>query len=360
MRENGCYNVIMKSLFLSVCLFLFFLIFTANAQTTVISNPYSSTVDLGQATANNQALPVVACTDLSYDLFYGLSDSGQDQSVLKLQNYLLKTGYLNATPNGYFGPATLSAVKRFQTANSISSTGRVGPITRKAIKDKSCASSHNNPPVSNSNTNPAVVDQDKITVISPVASSTLASDSKHLIQWKSVPNSIYSISLEDKYGVGAGHVAQSVSGNSYEWTVGKVFSTKVNREIFVVPGVYRIHMINSGFVSSVPEQYSDFFTIIGKPIKISAVLPTTVSNKESSQAVIYGDGFDDTTMIHFDINNNGRKVKPHYISTDGKILIFNVPQGLYPNQYWLTVNNTYSEGATSTPSNPVSFTVTNQ
>src|ERR1035437_7496723 len=64
------------------------------------------------------------CLQLNSDLSYGMSDQSPSQSVYLLQGYLQGLSYLSATPNGHFGLATLSAVKIFQMANSISSTDR--------------------------------------------------------------------------------------------------------------------------------------------------------------------------------------------------------------------------------------------
>ena len=50
------------------------------------------------------------CTNLSSDLSYGMNDS----SVLALQSYLVSTGYLDAAPNGNFGPATFASVIAFK------------------------------------------------------------------------------------------------------------------------------------------------------------------------------------------------------------------------------------------------------
>jgi hypothetical protein len=277
---------------------------------------------------------------------------------------------LTATPNGYFGTGTLSAVKIFQTANSISSTGRVGPATRKAIKNLSCnggnASSTNSPTVAanpiqspSATNNSTDINANNLTVISPEASSTLATGTKYRVQWKNYTGAIYSILLEDKYGTGAGYVASSVSGNTYDWDVGKVYSARSNTNVVVTPGVYRIHLRNNGF-SSVPDQYSGLFTVLGKPLTINTMIPTTVSNKGDSDVVIYGSGFDSTTRVNFDVYNYGRVIQPDYISHDGKILVFSVPQGFYTGQYSITVNNRYEDGATSTPSNSLNLNVSAQ
>ncbi len=57
--------------------------------------------------------------------------------VTALQEALAGKGYLTATPNGRFGPATLAGVKKFQCAQNIvcsgSSYGMVGPKTQAAL-----------------------------------------------------------------------------------------------------------------------------------------------------------------------------------------------------------------------------------
>ncbi len=74
-----------------------------------------------------------ACIDLTLDLQYGQTSA----NVTILQQFLVEEGLLLVAPTGYFGNATLSAVKAFQTQKGILSSGYVGPITRAAIKSAS-------------------------------------------------------------------------------------------------------------------------------------------------------------------------------------------------------------------------------
>ncbi len=53
--------------------------------------------------------------------------SGAD--VLALQQFLVTQGYLTTTPNGTYGPATIKAVRAFQAAHGLTSTGSVGTQT---------------------------------------------------------------------------------------------------------------------------------------------------------------------------------------------------------------------------------------
>ena len=63
----------------------------------------------------------------NFSRYLGYGDNGGD--VLQLQKLLSEQGYLTAIPNGHYGPATTSAVKKFQQAHGISAVGSVGPIT---------------------------------------------------------------------------------------------------------------------------------------------------------------------------------------------------------------------------------------
>ena len=63
--------------------------------------------------------------------YLGAGDKGDD--VLKLQKLLSEKGYLTATPNGYYGVGTKSAVQKFQKANGIKQTGNVGQATKDAL-----------------------------------------------------------------------------------------------------------------------------------------------------------------------------------------------------------------------------------
>lgn len=60
------------------------------------------------------------------DLMIGMTS----QDVMELQTRLKAEGYFTATPTGYFGPLTATAVRAYQSAHGISATGYVGALTR--------------------------------------------------------------------------------------------------------------------------------------------------------------------------------------------------------------------------------------
>ncbi|MBW4688109.1 MAG: peptidoglycan-binding protein [Komarekiella atlantica HA4396-MV6] len=57
-----------------------------------------------------------------------IGDRGEPVRVL--QQHLIQAGYLEGEPNGYYGPYTADAVRRFQAANYLSASGVAGPTTR--------------------------------------------------------------------------------------------------------------------------------------------------------------------------------------------------------------------------------------
>ncbi len=57
-----------------------------------------------------------------------LGDRGEAVRVLQAQ--LIKAGYLQGEPNGYYGAYTADAIKRFQANNYLAASGIAGPTTR--------------------------------------------------------------------------------------------------------------------------------------------------------------------------------------------------------------------------------------
>lgn len=81
------------------------------------------------------ATPVTSCNSV---ISSSLSSGSRGNQVVLLQNFLNRAGYLDASPNGNFGPATRAAVKAFQRDNSINPTGTVGEATRNALNERLC------------------------------------------------------------------------------------------------------------------------------------------------------------------------------------------------------------------------------
>jgi hypothetical protein len=93
-----------------------------------------------QVVQNTATLPVVnRCITLTNtNLRYGVRDTSANKDVAALQSFLSAQGYLKSAPTGFFGALTLAAVKKYQVAYFIQTTGFVGPITRASIKVQSC------------------------------------------------------------------------------------------------------------------------------------------------------------------------------------------------------------------------------
>lgn len=77
------------------------------------------------------------CVDFTAPLFNLDMGYGDDHYyVLLLQRALVLEGFGSFQPNGHFGPATRTAVKAYQAAHNIRTTGSVGPLTRTALNAK--------------------------------------------------------------------------------------------------------------------------------------------------------------------------------------------------------------------------------
>lgn len=78
------------------------------------------------------------CAILNRNLSRG--KSGDD--VRGLQEFLTSEGFLNATATGFFGPATASAVAKWQASEGVTSIGSFGPLSRERLKIR-CGNSGN-------------------------------------------------------------------------------------------------------------------------------------------------------------------------------------------------------------------------
>ena len=80
-----------------------------------------------------------SCVDLSNNLRYRMRDANTNNEVSDLQDFLNAEGFLSSEATGFFGSATLKAVKAYQSSIGLSPTGYVGPLTRANIKTVTCS-----------------------------------------------------------------------------------------------------------------------------------------------------------------------------------------------------------------------------
>jgi peptidoglycan hydrolase-like protein with peptidoglycan-binding domain len=74
-----------------------------------------------------------------------LKQGSENDEVMELQKVLQRLGYLTVAPNGYFGPSTFAAVKKFQAAHGLDQLGAVGPGTRLELNSLSQTSTQSTP-----------------------------------------------------------------------------------------------------------------------------------------------------------------------------------------------------------------------
>lgn len=104
---------------------------------------------LSGAPAQTQPTPAVSS---SYIFTMNLKQGSENDDVLELQKILKKLGYLTVEPNGYFGPSTVAAVKKFQAAHGLDQLGIVGPGTRLELNSLTSGSVTSTPSVNTGTT----------------------------------------------------------------------------------------------------------------------------------------------------------------------------------------------------------------
>lgn len=94
-----------------------------------------------------------SCIDFQSDFAKG----EETRDVLTLQNFLAQKGLLTVNPNGYFGPSTFLALKRYQSGIGATSSGEVNSSTRLALKNETCTNqiASSNTPSVNQSFNPS-------------------------------------------------------------------------------------------------------------------------------------------------------------------------------------------------------------
>lgn len=297
------------------------------------------------------------CINLTTNLSQGMTDATTGGQVSVLQSYLVSAGYLSAKPNGVFGPATFAAVKSFQSANSISTTGSVVVMTRAAISIKSCLGSTaqiTTPVVTTpTSANPSSTVAPVITT-APTTGQTLGLGDTFTIKWTGPSNINYSVVLEDSNGVAQGFITAGSYANQYLWQVGNVNNSN-SGQMSVPPGTYRVHVEDASVGPQSSDKPSGTFTISSN-MNISQIFPRTVPADGNTTVIIYGAGFNSNSMVYiYGYGNTG----VHYVSPDGRAIAFTIPTGTYPGAHAVSVINAYGTENVNVESNQTSITVIN-
>jgi peptidoglycan hydrolase-like protein with peptidoglycan-binding domain len=269
-----------------------------------------------------------------------------------LQNFLYSAGYLPAAPNGNFGPATLAAVKRFQATYGISAVGSVGPLTRAALKLKTCTNIAQTTPTSPS-TPASNQSASAIAVTSPGTGETLRLGSQYTIKFTAQASGPYNLVLEDATGTRFGYILPGTYNKEYVWTVGNVIdASQPSGQTVVPPGTYRVHA-ESTSGQQATDKLSGVFTI-SSDLVLSDFAPRSAAIGVGQSVAAFGSGFNSSSMIS--LYGYGT-VPALYVSPDGTILIFEVPAATYPGARMISVINRYGSSDTSVESNQSSITL---
>lgn len=134
----------------------------------------------------------------SYAFTTNMTIGSQGTEVSNLQQILINGGYLTAvaTPTGYFGPATKTALTRYQEANGIApATGYFGAITMSFLNKGSLPTTNapitSTPPTSQSSTNNTSPAQPENTTVNTTPISTPQTAQDNWNTYQSVAFSIF-------------------------------------------------------------------------------------------------------------------------------------------------------------------------
>lgn len=118
------------------------------AQLTQLITFLQSQIGGAQTTGAAPAAPAAEpCIDIPVDLKPNYFDVGGPGPITRLQEFLKETGDFTREPTGYYGPATIAAVQKWQSRHGLVSSGTpetngygaVGPRTRAAMRGSACA-----------------------------------------------------------------------------------------------------------------------------------------------------------------------------------------------------------------------------
>ncbi len=125
-----------------------FLVFGGHGQVAHSNNARVDTTQYVQAAVDTRAdasaswkKEELTCTTIEHTLRLGSRDRNTDNDVTELQTFLRAEGYLRNQPSGFFGFATLRAVRSFQAAEGLKVTGVVQEETQAKIEAVSCVES---------------------------------------------------------------------------------------------------------------------------------------------------------------------------------------------------------------------------
>ena len=340
------------------------------------------------------------CVSLTNNLRYRSTDAQVGGDVTALQDFLQSSGYLKVGPSGYFGLLTTKGVKNFQSANGISPTGYVGPLTRAKINTVSCAGASSENSV-NIPANATSNNQSGTTRVSgcvsgaafssttgracsetnqPLNTSAQVSQNKQaatITGIQSVANPLGTVDANHKasiYGTGLKGKLTIKIGNQEPQTVIATGSSDSFADFFVPSR--SLSSVVSIIVTNDSGLASNFYEV---NIKVPAVNPTTISSTEGcvvgtmfsittgvrcsgsnedsvdvpvlssismtsatpgTTIVIHGSNFLKLyTLVSFRGNNTTQNVSPNSVSSDGSEISIIVPYDLGVGSYSLQIVN---------------------
>ncbi len=301
-------------------------------KTSLILIPVLTLSIFASNTAYADTFVPTPCITFTHNLSFKSNDTQTDGEVSALQTFLQDEGYLRVDPTGFFGLATLRAVKKFQSTYSIPTTGYVGTLTRKKMKVLSCESFvgtiENNSTSSLSGisimpTKPFVELLPTVIFTFPAASSTLQMGQSYDITWNTSDASHinYVIHLVGgTYGYTDVILGNTTAGSkSFTWKIPATFSPgnmyklaieteqgakSVSQAFTLIPPAQNTPIIKN--LSSLQGRSGDRITINGSNFSTRVTLSLVQLLKDNKVVAVFDPSVKnpyaisiDGTQIHF-------------------------------------------------------------
>lgn len=293
------------------------------SQASVLNKSISISTDVVPVTVADYSN--YSCADLNIDVEIGQRDTvANANSVSILQSFLYKNGYLTVAPTGYFGNLTLSAVRAFQTAKGINSTGYVGPITRAKIKNIDCnASNITSVSVSTTPASPSTTVTSNIQSLTPIIKfvakpTKIMAGEVATLEWSSV-NAVDQCKISFK----------DPSGNTYSGiidTSGVKSSGPINKTTTYTIICYNKYGVPGTQSATVEIVTAESLAASGQQAYVQAASISSINPSSANRGdtiVLKGSGFTSTNSIIFD----GTKIDSNLILSQSSTSIsFKVPE----------------------------------
>jgi hypothetical protein len=91
--------------------------------------------------------------------------------------------------------------------------------------------------------------------------------------------------------------------------------------------------------ASTSDETSGWFTVVAQQFAVNSVTPSSAYADNATSVVLFGTGFTNSTSIYFDNTYSSLRANNQYVSSDGTVLVFTIPNTVPSGSHTLYINN---------------------